>query len=118
MKTAVLLLLCCLPAFAKTNPTIQSGTVISQDVSSQNGGFVMVPIGAGLVSVPINNQSNIVVIESQTLRMTWIEIKSNKAIVLPVHGEIKFYQDGDKFIVIDSGNKKHKFALTHMETIK
>ena len=67
--------------------------------------------------MPIHRQSSITVIETSTMRMTWAEI-GRKWIALPVHGKIMFYQDGDKFIVLDSGNRKHKFALQHMETIQ
>ena len=117
MKTAVLLLLCCLPVFAKTNPQTETAKVISQDISAQQGGYAMMPIGTSVVGMPINHRSNLVIVETASHRLTWAET-GNKAIVLPVNGEIKFYRDGDLFIVMDSKNKKHKFALMHMETIK
>ena len=74
------------------------------------------PLGSGVVGVPITRRSNIVVLETAKARLTWSEVGKN-AIILPVNGTIEFYQDGDWFIVLDSKHKKHKFALVHFENI-
>ncbi len=116
MKTIVLLLLCCLPAVAKTAPLFETAKVISQDLSTQERGYAAMPMGTGIMGVPIMRRSNIVVVETATQRITWVEAGRN-TIILPVHGTIEFYRDGNWFVVLDAKNKKHKFGLLHLETI-
>jgi hypothetical protein len=118
MKTLVLLLICCVPALAKTAPEMETAKVISQDIASHDGGYAMMPMGTRVVGVPIHSRSNVVIVETSSQRLTWAETgKSKSAIILPVHGTVNFYRDGDSFVVLDAKKKKHKFALIHMETL-
>jgi hypothetical protein len=115
MKTLILLF-CLLPtiSFAKTEPAMESAKVLSQDLSSHEGGYAVLPMGSGIVGAPISRMSNIVVIETPTQRITWAE-DGRKFIILPVHGTINFYRDGKWFIVMDANKKKHKFGILHLE---
>lgn len=113
---AGLLLLCSISAFAKPNPPLETAKVISQDLETQDRGTAVMPLGRGVVGVPISRRSNIVLVETASERMTWGEDGNGKnVIILPVHGTIQFYRDGKWFIVMDSSNKKHKFGILHLE---
>lgn len=116
MKKIVICLLLCLPAYAKPKPEMHTAKVISQDVDAYDGGTAVMPIGRGIMGVPIMRRSNIVVIETAKGRLTWSEV-GRKTIILPVNGTVQFYLDGNLFVVLDSQNKKHKFALMHFESI-
>ena len=94
----------------------ERGKVISQERGSDRAGAAAAPIGTMVVAVPIYRNWNTVVIETEKYRYSWNEV-GNKHIILPVNGEIQFYRDGDYFIVLDTKNKKHKFALIGM-TVK
>ncbi len=74
------------------------------------------PLGRGLIGVPITRNSDIVVVETATQRLTWAEA-GRKFVILPVNGTIHFYRDGNWFIVLDSKKNKHKFGLVHLEAI-
>lgn len=121
MKIGVLsiCLLCLLgtPGFAKEQPEFHSAKVISQNISSEDRGYAVIPIGTSLAGVPISRRSDIVVVETSKARLTLSEM-GHKFIVLPVNGTIEIYQDGNQLIVLDSNKKKHKFALVHMETLQ
>jgi hypothetical protein len=106
----VLLSIC---AFAGDKHQMERATVISQEMNSCAAGTYNAPVGTATVSVPIYRRSNIVVVETDDYTYRWSEV-GNKTIVLPVNGKIEFYRDGDWFIVLDSKNKKHKFALIGM----
>ena len=93
----------------------ETATVISQDVTTYNAGAVAMPLGTGVAAVPIRRRSNIVVVETATERLTWSEAGKN-TVILPVNGSVRFYRDGDWYIVLDSKDKKHKFGLIGMTT--
>jgi len=57
---------------------------------------------------------NIVVVETARYRLTWAEV-GKEQVIFPVNRTIRFYQDGNWFIVLDSKHKKHKFALVHFD---
>lgn len=119
---ALLLSLClvlcgALPAYAKHHLVpLQTAKVISQNIGTYRNGAVAMPIGGMLAAIPIRRMSDVVVVETATTRMTWVEA-GRKFVVLPVNGTIRFYQDGKWFIVPDLSGKKHKFALVHLEAI-
>ena len=94
----------------------EQATVISQDLDSQRSGAYATPIGNGTIAVPLYKRSNTVVVETDHYRYQWSEV-GRKVIILPVNGKVQFYRDGNWFIVMDSKNKKHKFALVG-ETVK
>ena len=116
VRVAFLLLLLSVPAFAKPIRQFESGKVVSQELSSEDGGYAVIPIGTGLVGAPITRRSNVVVVETVTERFTWMEA-GRSSIILPVHGTIQFYRDGKWFVILGSSQKKHKFGLMHMEVI-
>lgn len=98
---------------ARKEPAWESGKVVSQDLTSSKAGVYAAPIGTAAIAVPIYRRSNRVVIETDTQILEWVEV-GQRALILPVHGTVEFYRDGDWFIVLDTKNKKHKFALTSM----
>jgi hypothetical protein len=51
-------------------------------------------------------------------RLIWLEIGNGRDfVILPVHGIVFFYRDGDEFTVFDSKAREHKFELIHLEII-
>src|SRR6185312_7952530 len=121
MKYAILaaaLLSLSLPAFGKTHE-VHTAKVISQNIGSSDRGIAAMPIGTMLVGVPISRRSDVVIVETSKARMTWAErITGRGPIVLPVNGDIQFYQDGNWMVVLDAKHKKHKFAVVHFEQLK
>ena len=65
--------------------------------------------------MPINLRSNIVVVETGAYRYTWQELTRSPNwhhfVVLTVNDEVRFYRDGQWFMVLGSQGKKHKFTL-------
>ena len=107
---------CTLAAFTKQSFAL-TGIVVSQDIESYQQGRAAVPVGNSLILAPIMRRSNVVVIDTPKARFTLVE-ESRKFIVLPVDGTVDFYQSGNKFVILDSGRKKHKFSLLHMQLIQ
>jgi hypothetical protein len=105
----------CAFAGGKENE-MERAKVISQDLNSSAAGTYTAPVGTARVSVPVYRRSNIVVVQTSSYEYQWSE-SGNKTIILPVNGEIEFYRDGNWFIVLDSKNKKHKFALVGMTAL-
>ena len=121
MKSATLfaltmILLVPFLAVAEKQHNWETAKVISQDVNTYNSGAVAMPIGTMIAAVPIRRRSNIVIVETDAQRLTWSEAGKN-TVILPVNGSVRFYRDGNWFIVLDSKNKKHKFGLIGM-TVK
>ncbi len=120
MKRALLML--ALLAFApvlvnaKNKHPVQSARVVSQQITNYNNGAVVLPLYGGLVGAPIIRQSNIVIVDTDSARLTWSEA-GRSIIVLTEGEEVNFYQSRDYFIVLDSRGRKHRFALLHAETL-
>jgi hypothetical protein len=114
---AVVLSLCLTPIFVAAEKPHQgeTATVISESLGSGPAGTYSGPLGAGQASMPINLRSNIVVVETGAYRYTWQEFTRSPNwhhfVVLTVNDEVKFYRDGQWFMVLDSQGKKHKFTL-------
>jgi hypothetical protein len=70
-------------------------------------------MGPGVIAVPVYRNWNRVVLETDRFRYELGEV-GQKHLILPVSGKVKFYRDGDWFIMLDSKNKKHKFSLMHL----
>ena len=118
---ALLLFLCCsLPvvtAIAETHE-MKTAKVISQNIGSYNGGSVVMPMGTGLVGVPITRRENIVVIETASRRATLSDLGNVKhPLILPVNDTVNFYVEGSAVVILDSSGKKHKFGVVHIEAI-
>jgi hypothetical protein len=103
-------------AYSEKTHDWEQGVVVSQDISSYNAGAVAMPIGTTVASVPIVRRSNVVVVETAAVRYSWSEVGKN-TVILPVHGTISFYRDGNFFVVLDAKNKKHKFSLIGMTAL-
>ena len=93
----------------------ETATVISQNLGSSPAGTYRGPLGSGQATVPINIKSNIVVVETGDYRYTWQEFTRSPNwhhfVVLTVNDKVKFYRDGQWFVVLDSQGKKHNFTL-------
>lgn len=119
----IAILLCLIMSFAsaafaaKNPPQMEVATVVSQDLSANQSGYAVMPVGRGLYGAPLMRQSNEVIVETGTQRITWVESSNRHPIILPVNGRIHFYRDNQWFVVMDSKNKKHKFGLVHLEAI-
>jgi hypothetical protein len=94
----------------RVQPPMQHGRVLSQDYSSQAAGVYTAPIGTAVASVPLYRTTNDIVIATDRYIYQWREIGRNR-LILPVNGEIDFWQEKNLFIVLDTNAKKHKFAL-------
>lgn len=92
----------------------RTARVISQNISSSTAGTYAMPVGTAVIAVPIRRMSNVVVVETPHDRMTWVEL-GGKVIILSVNEDVRYYMDGEHFVVLDSKGKKHKFALVGME---
>lgn len=110
LSVAILSCLCLLPlgAAKKKPPVMEIGTVLAQGLDSQDGGAYAMPLGNGTVAVPIRRTTNAVKIQSGEYIFDWVE-DGRTLLIFTVNDEFEFYRDGDKFIVLDSKNKKHKF---------
>ena len=106
----IFVLLVSAMALAEKPRDWETAKVLSQDLRSHAGAAYVGPMGPGIMVVPEAYTTNIVVVESGDYRYTWSE-RSKKKVVLPVHGSIRFYRDGDYFYILDTRGKKHKFAL-------
>ena len=107
---AVVVLLASTLAFAEKERAWEMAKVVSQDLRTHTGAAYGGPFGPGPMIVPVAYTTNIAVVETKDYRYTWSE-HSKKKVVLPVHGTIRFYRDGDYFVVLDTNGKKHKFGL-------
>jgi hypothetical protein len=84
----------------------EKAIVISQDISSERTGVLVAPIGSMIAAVPRYRKTNRVVVKTETHMYEWIESGRNH-IILTVGSTIDFYREGDRFIVLDSKQKKH-----------
>ena len=107
---SLLLLIVSTLALAEKERAWETARVISQDLRTHTGAAYGGPFGPGPMVVPVAYTTNIVVVETKDYRYTWSE-HSKKKVVVPVRGMIRFYRDGDYFVVLDTNGKKHKFAL-------
>ena len=119
MKALALIACLCvsLSALAKDAPRMRTAKVISQDIGAYNGGAAVMPMGTGLIGVPITRHSNIVVIQTDKARITLSEMANKHFIILPVNGDITFYTDKNVVVIVDGDGKKHKFGIAHLETL-
>lgn len=116
MKFFAIFLLLSTAAFASKAHQLETAIVVSQEVSAGQRGYAVMPMGTGIVGAPIMRRSDVVVVETDHQRITWVEV-GRRTIILPVNGKIDFYRDGNWFIVRDAKGKKHKFAMVHLEHI-
>lgn len=111
MKTAAVFLTLAVTLLAEKPHAGETAKVISQNLGSEQAGAYAAPIGGGAVAVPLYRRWNVVVVETEQYRYEWHE-QGRSAIILTLNDDVRFYRDGNWFIVLDSNNKKHKFALT------
>jgi hypothetical protein len=106
-----------LPSFAAKQKNWETAKVISQEFDAIGGSAVTMPRGTMHAAFPLTRTRHysIVVVETAKSRMTWSE-SGKHPITLMVNGSIQFYRDGDRFVVLDFQQKKHKFVLIGMST--
>ena len=111
----LLLLTLCLPSIAEKAHNWEKAKVISQSLGSSPAGLYTAPVGTATVTTPINLRSNVVVVETGEYRYTWQEFTRSpnwhRFAVLIVNDDVRFYRDGQWFVVMDNEGKKHKFSL-------
>lgn len=125
MKRLLLVaLLVSLPVsgFAKKQHEMETAKVISQDIRTHQEDRGM------MTNAPLVRYSNTVIVQTETERMTWVEVSTYKvgtrtqdvveAIPLPVNGTVEFYRHGNFFVVSDATHKEHKFSMVHQEIIQ
>jgi hypothetical protein len=107
---------------AKTPVTWETATVVSQNIAPINMGAYAGPIGNGAIAVPLTGRANVVVIDTERFGYTLAEPDINSVrvfrrsystspLILPVHGTVQFYRDGNWFIFIDNDGRKHRFPV-------
>lgn len=98
---------------AKKPPEGEVGTVLSQQIGSDRAGAYAGPVGGGVIAVPLYRMSNVVEIDAA--RYTYRLAESGRhPLVVPVNSQITFYHEGNWIVILDSKNKKHKFAIIGM----
>jgi len=107
------------PVLAEKPHQWETAIVVSQNLGSTPAGVYSGPVGTGQIAAPISLRSNIVVVDTGEYRYTWQEFTRSPNwhhfVVLTVNDQVKFYRDGQWFVVLDSENKKHKFTLIGAE---
>lgn len=93
---------------------LETAKVISQSIEASRGGAAAMPIGTMIVAVPIMQRTNTVIVETETVRMTWIEKPRERILILAEGGTVEFYRDKNWFVVTDVDGKKHHFGLFGM----
>jgi hypothetical protein len=97
----------------------ETATVISQTIGRSPMGECS---GQAGVAAPTNRKSNTVVVDAGRYRYSWQEVTGDldghDFIVLTghdgiAHDQIKFYREGQWFVVLDNQGEKHKFCLLH-----
>jgi hypothetical protein len=115
-----------LPPLAKNQPKFETAKVISQNIDSK---MIDKTFPSG---IPIYLYTSVVVVETDSQRLTWEENEIGKSInrrvllsplgkdlmIFAVKATIQFYRDGGFYIVIDDTGNKHKLKLVHMEAIE
>lgn len=115
-RIAALVMLPAIAVTAKKPITWETATVVEQHTSSDAAGAYAAPIGAGTIAVPIYRLSNIVVVDVGSYRYQWLEHSSGRSYgVFAVHDTLRFYRDGNWFMIADSKGKAHKFSLIAAE---
>ena len=79
---------------------------------------------ATVISQKLTSDSNTVAVITGAHSYVWQEITGNPDwhhfIVLvhdpTVHDQVKFYRDGQWFVILDDQGEKHKFSLIHAAT--
>lgn len=98
----------------------ETATVISQNIGRSVMGECSQQVGGGSVAAPTNRKSNTVVVDIGRSRYSLQELTGgsdwNHFIVLTghdrvAHDQVKFYRDGQLFVVLDHQGEKHKFCL-------
>jgi len=94
----------------------ERGKVLAQDLGGDRAGVYAGRVGAGVAAVPLYRSWNRITVETDTQIYEWQEV-GRARIVVAVNGYIPFYREGNFFILLDTGRKKHKFLLTGMRSL-
>ena len=101
-------------------PVWETARVLAQNYDeSPSGAYYSGPLGGGMISGSILRRSNTVDLSTAQYSIRLNEdlgiYGTRPYLVLPVNAEVRFYRDGNKFIIVDDGGKKHKFGLVAMQ---
>jgi hypothetical protein len=100
----------------------ETATVISQTIGSSPMGDCSGQVGSGAVAAPTNRKSNTLVVDTGRYRYSWQELTGgadgHQFIVLTghdhiAHEQVRFYRDGQSFVLLDNQGEMHKFCLLH-----
>lgn len=108
--------LCPAPLFARRKPlpTLETGIVVRQSLDSYNAGEAYMPLFGGIVGAPIVRRSNLVVVDTPGLRMTWSEA-DKKTLVFAEGDSVQFYREKNYYVVPEGRHKKFRFVLIHAQ---
>jgi len=121
MRTVLIVLLFACPLlFGARRQAIvwEQGKVLAQDLGSAQAGAYAGPLAGGVYAVPLYQSWNRITIETETQIYDLTERAGRRWIIVPVNGEIPFYREGNFFILLDTGRKKHKFILTGLRSLE
>ena len=100
----------------------ETATVISQTIGFSPMGECSGQVASDPVAEPTNRKSNTVVLDTGRYRYSLQELTGgpdwHQFIVLTghdhiAHEQVKFYRDGQGFVVLGNQGEKHRFCLLH-----
>lgn len=109
------LLFASLPCLGKhKEKNWETGKVLSQEITTQDGGIIVAPVGRYVYGVPVTFYSSKMEVRVGGKVLTWRET-GRPVLVLTVGEDVRFYRKKGLFIVLDKKGKKHKYELVHAE---
>jgi hypothetical protein len=119
-KAAIFALALAAGAAQAKAPVWETARVLAQNYDeSPSGAYYSGPLFGGMVSGSILRRSNTVDLSTAQYNIRLTEdlgvYGTRPYLVLPVNAELRFYRDGNKYIMIDAGGKKHKFGLVAVQ---
>lgn len=67
--------------------------------------------GRGIVAGPNFAHWNFVTVDTGPYRYQWQELKENGRLIFVLNEQFRFWQYGNKFLVVDIEGKTHKFGM-------
>ena len=119
---SLLLLTTSATVMAQKSHQWETATVISQNIGRSVMGECSEHVAGGSFAAPTNRKSNTVVVDIGRYRYSLQELTGgsdwNHFIVLTghnrvAHDQVKFYRDGQLFVVLDNQGEKHEFCQLH-----
>lgn len=119
---SLLLLTTSAAAIAQKSHQWETATVISQNIGRSVMGACSEQVAGASAPAPANRKSNTVVVDIGRYRYSLQELTSgsdwNHFIILTghdriAHDQVKFYRDGQLFVILDNQGQKHEFCQLH-----